>query len=42
MLKRHIEARLGTNQRAEVTWGQVAIMAGIVVAMVVTAWLVSK
>ena len=42
MLKKHIDARLGTSQRGDVTWGKVAVMAGIVVALVVAAWLMRK
>jgi serine/threonine protein kinase len=42
MLKKHIDARLGTSQRGEVTWGKVAVMAGIVFALVVAAWLMRK
>lgn len=42
MLKRHIDARLGTSQRSDVSWGKVAIMAGIVFVLVFAAWLISK
>lgn len=42
MLKRHIEARLGTSQRGEVTWGRLAVLLAVVLVVIVGMVLIRK
>ncbi len=42
MLKRHIEARLGTSQRAEVSMAKVLLIMGIGAALLTLGWLISN
>lgn len=42
MLKRHIEARLGTSQRGEVTWPKILTIAAIGAGLLALGWLVQK
>jgi len=42
MLQRHIEARLGTGQRGEITWRKLAVVLAVVIVLAMCAMLVRK